>query len=547
MVENLFIEGKLSKFPGSGGTPNVDYVFQTEPRPYQFECWNEGKDRVWHAIFMQYGTGKSKVFVDTAGYLFERSKIKGSIIVAPKGVYRNWITEPDGEIPKHLPARIVRTIGYYDAKGGKKSKQSLERLRDPKGLAFLLINVESLATEAGIDCLNEFIDQLDGRILMGVDESTTIKNHTAKRTKVAINMGKKVAYRRILTGDPYVDSPLDIYAQFKFLEENALGIPSYVNFRARYADLAPIPGQASRPWLKRVVGFKNLDDLKARVAPHAYFASKDLLGLPPKVYLPPRTAEMTQKQRQAYNDMRMFSIAEIGRQMSLNFDVEETSISFEDLQKALPTKTEGEEPLPTAVAGIVLTQLLRLQQIACGFVVTEDGKETDLCDGHNPRVKEVLEAIEEMGGIGSKVIIWAPFTRSIHELQAALAAVYGKESVVTYHGETSGDDREAAKIAFQDRGGPVHFFIGNQSTAGRGITLTAATGVIYFADTFYNEHRANSEDRAHRYGLDHSVTYQNIRTAPVDDKVTQALQSKVSVSQYLRRSLKDGSWKGLFE
>ncbi len=295
-----------------------------------------------------------------------------------------------------------------------------------------------------------------------------------------------------------------------------------------------------------MVGYKDLDDLKARVAPHAFFADKALLNLPPKVYLPPRHAEMLPAQARAYEEMRLYSMTEIGRQLELRFDAlstdsgqgENVDITFDDLKKSSVAEPDK---VPVASADIVLTQLLRLQQIACGFVKTEDGVEVDLCDGKNPRVAEILEMIEDAGP-SHKFIIWAPFTRSLHELQAALTAAYGADSVVVYAGETSSEDREAAKVQFMDMAGPVHFFLGSQSTGGRGLTLTAADYVFYYADVFHNELRANSEDRAHRLGTDHSVLYQNVACAPVDAKISAALAAKKNVSDLLR----EGSWKELF-
>ena len=507
-----------------------------KPPPYahQTAAFEKGKNRPFFAFFMKYGAGKSRVLIDNAIYLYVREEIDGMLVAAPKGVYLNWSS---AELPAHWEDDKPLKVGWYDASGTKDQRDGLGRvMKAGKAFRVMLVNIESVGTANGEEACEQFLTS--GRMLMAVDESTTIKNPKAVRTKAAVRLGRLATYTRILTGDPYANSPLDVWAQFQFLKPGALGYPSLIGFRNRFARVAPVPG-APR-WVKRVVGFKDLEDLKELVAPHAFFADKP--PLPPKVMLPPRQCAMLPKQRQAYDDMRRYSLVEIGRQLDLGLArVPAEEVSFEDLVRADQTEVEKPVPVKTASAEIVLTQMMRMQQIACGFVKTEDGEEVDLCDGKNPRIEETLQVIEELGP-QSKVIIWCPFKYSLRELKAALDKEYGPGTVVTYDGSTSTEDREYAKVAFQDRTGPVRFFLGNQQTAGRGITLTAADGVIYFANQFDNELRANSEDRAHRIGLDHSVVYQDIVSAPVDLKVTEALAAKKTISDLLQ----DGSWKDIF-
>lgn len=504
-----------------------------KPPPYkhQVEALRRGRDAEFFAYFMQYGTGKSRVLIDNACELYREGRVRGALIVAPKGVYRNWQTS---EIPTHMEPDIPYRVGYYDAKGNKASRESMAAILKPADcLDFLLINIESLATADGIRACLSFLRSRT--VIMAIDESTMIKNPTAKRTKTAVKLGRLARYRRVLTGDPYANSPLDVFAQFEFLQPGALGFESFTVFRQAYAVLLGVPG-APR-WVSRVVGYRNVEDLKKRVAPHAFFAEKP--PLPPKVYLAPRQVEMLPKQRAAYDDMRRYSLAEIGRQLELSAVIPD--VSDDELAKGTLGDESAEPALATASAEIVLTQMLRLQQIACGFVRIEDGQEVDLCDGKNPRIADVLDFLESVGP-KAKVIIWCPFTYSIKQLIAAVTDTYGADSLVHYYGATTSEERECAKIAFQDPANKAHIFIGNQSTAGRGITLTQASYVLYFANMYDNELRANSEDRAHRIGLDHTVFYQDQEAAPVDTKVREALGKKKTLSEMLR----DGSWRDLF-
>lgn len=511
--------------------------FKTKPYPHQLAALEKGKDKKFFAYFMQYGSGKSKVLLDNAAYLYDSNKISGILVVAPKGVLRNWI----GETDTHLSDHVERMIGWYDAEGGKEMRDSIKNICASAyaGLRILLVNVESLISPKALELCEQFLKS--GHVMIVADESTTLKNPRAKRTKAAIYLGRKAAYTRILTGDPYANSPLNVFAQFQFLKEGSLGFTSEIAFRNRFARVAPVPG-APR-WVRRVVGFKDLEALKVLVGPHAFFAEKPTL--PPKVYMPHRECLMLPSQKQAYEDMRRYSLIEIGRQLELDFMPKAPEATLADLMAVgnnMAVVSPVTNKVKTASAEIVLTQLMRLQQISAGFVKTETGEEVDLCEGQNPRIAEVLAIIEEMGP-GTKVIVWAVFKHSIRDISEVLRSEYGSDSVVVYDGSTSSDDREAAKIAFQKLDGPVRFFVGNQATAGRGITLTAATAVIYYNNNFDAEQRANSEDRCHRIGLDHSVVYVDLVSAPIDLKVIDALKAKKTISEMLQ----DGSWKELFK
>ena len=82
------------------------------------------------------------------------------------------------------------------------------------------MNVEAFSTKRGSDFARLF---LIGRSMMIIDESTTIKNPKAKRTKAILDLRKETKYRRILTGSPVTQSPMDLWAQMDFLDPEILG------------------------------------------------------------------------------------------------------------------------------------------------------------------------------------------------------------------------------------------------------------------------------------------------------------------------------------
>ena len=174
----------------------------------------------------------------------------------------------------------------------------------------------------------------------------------------------------------------------------------------------------------------------------------------------------------------------------------------------------------------VLTQIMRMQEICCGHLRTDDGDIQPLASN---RINEMLDVISEMLG---KVIIWASYVYDIEQIQQTLADKFGEESVVTFYGATPQDQRDAIVAQLQDSDSPVRFFVANPKTGGYGLTLTAATNVIYFNNSYDLEIRLQSEDRAHRISQKHHVLYVDLVSPnTVDEKIIKALKSKIDIAQ----------------
>ena len=178
-----------------------------------------------------------------------------------------------------------------------------------------------------------------------------------------------------------------------------------------------------------------------------------------------------------------------------------------------------------ATAPHVLTQLMRLHQITCGHLKSDDGVITNF--KHN-RIEELIDVVDEMEG---KVIIWANYVHDIKEITEALEKEYDEGCVVQYYGEVSSEDRQKAIKEFQDPKSKVKYFVGNTQTGGYGITLTAASNVIYYSNSYDLEKRLQSEDRAHRIGQHKPVTYVDlIAEKTVDEKIIKALRKKINIA-----------------
>ena len=233
----------------------MKYKFKTKPYGHQITALEKSWHKDEYAYFMEMGTGKSKVLVDNIAMLYDKGSINGALIIAPKGVYRNWFSQ---EIPNHLPSHIdCKTVLWTALTSKTKDKEYQQLFKVDYDLHILIMNVEAFSTKKGLEFATRFLRCHN--TLMAVDESTTIKTPTAKRTKSILVLGKYAKYRRILTGSPVTKSPLDLYTQCGFLNEHLLGFTSYYSFRNRYATMLDRNFGGRR--VQIVGGYKRLDEL----------------------------------------------------------------------------------------------------------------------------------------------------------------------------------------------------------------------------------------------------------------------------------------------
>jgi len=191
-----------------------EFNYRTEPYAHQREALERSYDKHNYAYFMEMGCGKSKVLIDNIVWLFEQGRIDTAVIIAPKGVYRNWET---AEIPTHFPTGIPHEVYVWNPNPNKSQAERLKTGLEERGvLRILLANVEGFATKKLPAYVDRFIQ--GSQSLLAVDESTTIKNPKAKRTKTLVILGSKVDYKRILTGSRVTKSPMDLYAQCGFMD-----------------------------------------------------------------------------------------------------------------------------------------------------------------------------------------------------------------------------------------------------------------------------------------------------------------------------------------
>ena len=474
----------------------MNYKFRLKPYKHQLTALEKSWNKETYAYFMEMGTGKTKVLIDNMSMLYDKGKIDGALIIAPKGVVKTWYEQ---ELPAHLPEHIENVTVLWQPNITKTQQEKLESLFEIEtALHILVMNVEALSTDKGVKFASKFLNS--HKTLMAIDESTTIKTPTAKRTKNIIGLGKYAKYRRVMTGSPITKNPLDLYTQCEFLDPYLLDFASYYAFRNRYAEMKTMHLRGRS--IQVVHAFQNLSELSDKLQPFSYRVLKeDCLDLPPKNFIK-RHITLTPEQKKVYEQMKKQAMAVLNG-------------------KVTSTMT-------------VLTQLMRLHQITCGHFTADDGSVQTI---NNNRVNELLNILEETEG---KAIIWANYQKDITQIVESIEKEYGPGSVVDYYGLTAQEDRQDNIRQFQSDP-KCRFLVGTPSTGGYGITLTAANTVIYYSNGYDLEKRLQSEDRAHRIGQKKNVTYIDIIAEDtVDEKIVKALRNKINIaSEVLGEELKD--------
>ncbi len=458
------------------------YPYKTKPYEHQRNALNESAEKNNWAYFMEMGTGKTKVTIDNIAYLYFQRKITTVLIIAPKSVYTNWETE----IEIHLPD----VLKYKIFKWNIDKPKDYFKLEESNDLKIFLINVEALSTKRGFQACSQYLikNKLN---FVALDESTTIKNRSAKRTKNILALGKVSHIKRILTGSPITKSPLDLFTQCQFLSPELLGFNSYLAFRNRYAEMTDIPVGSGR-YISIPKYYKRLDELEEKMKTFATRIRKDqCLDLKPKVRSK-RYIELDGEGKKIYERLKHHALA----------IVEDSTISFSNK----------------------LTEIIKLHQVCNGFTKDDDGKILQL---HKSKLNALQETLEETDG---KVIIWANYLYNIHEIKNFLIDKYGPESTVSIYGEVSVEDRKTAVERIQ-KDDKCRFLVGNPTTGGFGLTLTACNTVIYYSNSYNLEVRMQSEDRAHRMGQKGTVVYIDIvARGTLDEAIMKSLTSKGQIA-----------------
>lgn len=468
--------GAISEF--DVGLPS--YEPRTPPYPHQSAALEKARTKPAFAMFMEQGTGKTKVAIDRAGELYSEGKITGVLVVAKKGVHRQWI---ESQVPEHIGCDWKGS--YWEA-----SKIVPASAGSDCGLDWFAINFDGAKTPKGKSACLEFIDCHKGKLLIVADETQEIKNAHSARHKAMEELKRASAspYRMALTGTPIAKDLTDEWAQLKWLNEDILGQRYVSAFRNEYCLMGGFEGRV-------VVGHKNLERFRERVDPFTFRATKDELGILPKAYR-----------------KWVFSLSKAQKAAII------------EIKQDLRYKLQTGEISTVANAAVAMT---KVQQISNGFFVDEDGTHHLLmAPDKNPRLLAMLECLDAYEG---KTIIWARFREDIRLIAKTLEAA--GIGFAEYHGGTKDKDRTSAVESFLDPEG-VRVFLSNPQAGGTGLNLQGGCNhAIYYSNGFNAIDRWQSEDRIHRIGTNGAVNYTDIVCkGAIDHHILSNLKRKKGIS-----------------
>jgi hypothetical protein len=467
--------------------PAFVYTAKSKPYAHQTRALDAAREKDHFALFLEQGTGKTKVAIDRFGELYAQNKIDAVLIITKKGVHSQWINE---QVPTHLPDEITRVARSW---GNWKAFAAL--FEDTINLKIASVNVEALITNTGHEAITRFCKANAGRLMIIVDESQIIKNSQAKRTKACYELAKHASHRLILTGTPIAKDLTDEWSQFKFLDERIIGIKYLTSFRTQFCQMGGFE-------MRQVVGTRNLPEFKRRVDPYCFRVTKEgELDLPPKVY--------AQVPFEMHADQKKH---------------------FKQMKETFMTQLDSGEIVSVKIAA---TCMLRLQQITCGVLppAEEGGEPTFL---PNPRMEALTDLLEQRPG---KAIIWARFNHDIELIKKELG-----DKAVTYYGDTSVADRQKAVSLFLDPDSGVDYFVSNPAAGGTGLNLQGGgcRTVVYYSNSFSSLDRWQSEDRTHRIGMQGTCTYFDlVCVGSPDRRILANLKAKKSVSDLALGDIKE--------
>jgi SNF2 family DNA or RNA helicase len=459
----------------------MDYLIK--PWAHQLKVIEAAKDADEYALFLEMGAGKTASTINICRHKFvDHKRVLKTLVVCPIIMVRAW--EKEWKLHSKVGKHVVALTGTGPERV-KRLKKHLEIYPN----AIVVVNYEALLSKGVLDAVTKFSPEV-----IIADESQRLKNHKSKRAQVVTALGSKALYRYILTGTPILNNPMDIFSQYLFLDQGKTFGHNFYSFRAKYFEDRNVGMPSFRHFPNWQMRRGSADELQKKIYKKAMRIKKeDCMELPPLV----RTTyevELSKEQRKVYDEMAQEFIAYLG-------------------DKA-------------CVAQNALTKILRLQQVITGFAKLDDKTVNWFTDV--PRLRALNELVEDI--LPNKVIIWASFRDNYERIMLELQ---GHGPILQLVGGMSDKDRTEAVELFQKC--PKHkIIVCNQKAAGLGVTLTAASYMIYFSRTYSLEDDLQSEARAHRGGSEvHEKITRIDLVAPktVDEAILKALSSKQNIAE----------------
>ena len=379
------------------------------------------------------------------------------------------------------------------------------------GRAFHVVGIESMAGSARVALAANRLVTPDSFVV--VDESSYIKGHRALRTQRITAIASRARYRAVLTGTPFTQGVVDLYAQMAFLSPKILGYNSFWSFAANHLEYEQRRINGRLVKTDRIVASHNKDVLAAKIAPYTFQVRKDeCLTLPDKIH-EDRYCPMTAEQRARHEQAKR-----------------------EFLEQADPDDWRP----------VWLFRLFTaLQTIACGFWnrLDPDTGLRQLVEVAHNRLDLLASVVADVPA-GEPVVIWTKYRRPLEQIADMLEAGHGPGCVARYDGSLSETQRDAELRRW--RAGGSRFLVATQAAGGHGLTLTESAHSVFYADGFKYSERIQAEDRTHRIGQARRPTYVSLRCAgSIDDRVARALATKGNALAAFIREVEEAKKTGM--
>ena len=475
----------------------VDLLYGTTPYEHQREALETAWGTPAFAYFCEQGTGKSKIVIDETINLIERDLINCVVILAPNQVHENWKEQYElhGGGSDKYTVQVYKSVATPSAR--KKQEQLTRDIIASGKVPVFLMNIEALSHTSGQEYLRRVL-LARKRTYMCIDESHKIKTHSAKRTKIAIQLGALAKYRRIATGTEAEEGVINLFTQLKFLDWTIVGHKFITSFKSMYCIMGGYE-------MREIIGYRNQDMLTARIAPYVFLKrKKECLDLPDKVYVT-HHVEMTTDQANIYRILE-----------------EELILMLEDGKFIDAT--------------MVLARIMKLQQVLCGHISNEDGTRQI----ESNRAKYAAELVESASG---KTIVFCRFVEDVRLVVKAL----GDIGIVSI-GVTGETDKRLEQINLWRNDPACRALVITVQTGGTGLTLNEASSTIFYSNSWSATDRLQAEDRNHRIGQTEKVTYHDIVVkGKVDERILKALKEKSNLADRFRSLINEGKAKNIVD
>lgn len=426
------------------------------------------------ALLMEMGTGKTITSIAIVGKAYLTGKIKRLLILAPKSIVAVW----EDEFSKF--ADFLYSLSVLTGTSAKKTDQL--KTIPHKGLEVAVVNYDS------VPLIEKELTAWHPDSLI-CDESSKIKNPTAKMSKATYRIAKVCKYRLILTGTPIQNNPLDFFSQYKVLDDSIFG-KSFYAFKNEYAVL----GTYNQP-----IGWRKLPELVKKAHSIAFRVTKaEALDLPDTI-----------------DEIRPVTLEDKAQKLYKSF-----------VKKSYIELSKGEQGAPVAVTATnILTWLLRLQQITGGFIRPDEELEwyEQISSAKLDALEDIIDtAISE----NKKIVVIARFIPEIKEICRMLDQKKIKYAHIC--GEVK--DRAAEVDAFQNNP-ECMVFVGQLQTVSMGLTLTAASTMVFYSLSYNFADYSQAKARIHRIGQKNNCLYIHLIVKnTVDETVLKALEQKENIA-----------------